>query len=147
MNCHHCGQDYAGQHYPSDHKPVVAWSDPFVCNNCRRDTNPNVQASTWKPPTRDTSGIQVKAYPVRRVCQCGAEREGWAFTEPTAGETFRGMCEACMDKEDAILRELTKPRAEPITTKDMELEPPRPVGDGLDDVYPIDRKMLQAGER
>lgn len=96
-----------------------------------------------------TGPVGSCVYTVAKKCyECGTEWEGQAFTsQPEGAARLPGICAVCIGKDEARVRELTKPRIELAPSAETELEPPRPVGDGLDDVYPIDRKMLQAGER
>lgn len=96
-----------------------------------------------------TGPVGSCVYTVAKKCyECGAEWDGNTFTEQPAGAPrLPGICAGCLEKDAARVAELTRHRVEPGPSADTELTPPRPVGNADDDVYPIDRKMLQSGER
>lgn len=88
----------------------------------------------------------ISLYTVAKKCyECGVEWEGMAFhPQPADAPRLPGICAACIAKDAARTQELTRPMLD-ARPADVELAPPRHVAEH-DDVIPIDRKMLAAGD-
>ena len=79
----------------------------------------------------------MNTYEVQKECNqpdCEFQWVGQTFREPTEGEVVRTLCPGCQEKLEARVEIFSRnlaDRRKGGTPKDVELSPPRKVGDGF----------------